>query len=299
MAAEPVTRIRDQFGWVERVVALGSLGAAAAYAALRTAAILFYGGFGITPEDLGLGELDLLVRSVGLLIFVFAVAAAIIGLLLWVGVGLVLIRVWDLIIRPPIEGLQFTPWWFQGIVTLVGIFGVVVIIGGLFGLWRHNPLELAVFVLVAGGWLGYAIWGRSRKRLFVGLGTHTREQWRIFTSWYSRAWRPGLAVVLILSLVVVAAVVTTTANSAADAVRHGRAYRAWSVPWTADPATVRWVTPRSSDDPLTGRCLMYLGQSNSALVLYDVDSRRIVRVPSGLVILLVDTTADTCSRSRA
>ena len=101
---------------------------------------------------------------------------------------------------------------------------------------------------------------------------------------------------VILSLVVVSVIVTSTANYAASAVRRGEAYRQWTVPWRADPATVHWLTPRA-DDPLAGRCLMYLGQANAVAVFYDADSNQIVRVPSSEMILLVDTVAPSCSRS--
>lgn len=105
-----------------------------------------------------------------------------------------------------------------------------------------------------------------------------------------------MAVAVVASLLTVSVVVTNTAKLAADAVQKGEAYRDWTVPWRADPATVRWLTPRS-DDPLAGRCLMYLGQSNGALVFYDVHSHQLVRVPSSEVVLVVDTTGHTCSRA--
>jgi hypothetical protein len=98
------------------------------------------------------------------------------------------------------------------------------------------------------------------------------------------------ALVLLLAL----AVITNSAHAAAEAVQMGRAYRDWAVPWRADPASVRWLRASPANDPLTGRCLMYLGQANASLVFYDVDSRQILRVASTEVVLLVNTTALSC-----
>jgi hypothetical protein len=68
------------------------------------------------------------------------------------------------------------------------------------------------------------------------------------------------------------------------------------VPWRADPATVRWLHETPANDPLSGRCLMYLGQANGIAVLYDVQSRRVVRVPASEVVILVETGSERCPR---
>ncbi len=292
MAAEPAPAARDRFGWIERVIALASLGTAVAYVAVRTASILFYGGLGVTPEDLGLGELDLLARSVGLLVIAFAVSAAVASVVAWLAVGAAMIRIWDSVIQPLIDELYGAPGWFQGIVIAGGIVALGV------GIWRGNLLQFAMIVLYpAGGLVGYLIWGRRRGGLDglpAALRLEARRQ-RLRLRWlFGVVWRPAAAVAAIASLATLSVVVTSSANYAAGAVRRGEAYRDWTVPWGAEPATVRWLTPPAVD-PLAGRCLMYLGQSNAALVLYDVGSRQVVRVPPGQVVLLVDTAARTCS----
>jgi hypothetical protein len=66
------------------------------------------------------------------------------------------------------------------------------------------------------------------------------------------------------------------------------------VPWRADPATVTWLGLPPAGDPLSGRCMMYLGQANGTAVLYDVRSRWVVRVPTSEVVILIDTSADSC-----
>ena len=64
----------------------------------------------------------------------------------------------------------------------------------------------------------------------------------------------------------------------------------------ADRVVVRWMHDRVPDAvPDVGRCT-YLGQSGGITVLYDVDHRRVFRLPSDSIAVFVDgeRSASTC-----
>jgi hypothetical protein len=292
MAAEHPSA-RERFGWVERGIALTSLSALVAYVALRLASVLFYDGLGATPEDLGLGQFDLLVRSVGLLVIIFVLAGLVAELVVLPVVALSLARIWSSTANPLSEMLYRAPKWFGWAVITAAVGAAVV------GVWRQVLVLFVspIAIIPAGGLIAYLLWLRRVEPWPVQAREAVQQELRRLRRRAARWWRITAASFAGISLLTVSIVVTASASQAGNAVRQGRAFRDWSVPWRADPATVRWLTPPTSGDPLTGRCLMYLGQSNAAFVFYDVDSHRIVRVPSGAVVLLVDTSALTCSRS--
>ncbi|WP_338203749.1 hypothetical protein [Candidatus Nephthysia bennettiae] len=264
-----------------------------AYVALRLASILFYDGMGTTPEELGLGEFDLLMRSVGLLVIIFLLAGIAAELVVLPIVAVSLASMWSSAANPLSEMLYRAPKWFGWAVMAVA-FGAAVL-----GAWRQVLLLFLspIAIIPTGGLIAYLFWLRRIEPWPVHVREAVRGELRRLRKRAGRWWRITAASFAVVSLLTVSIVVTASANQAGNAVRQGRAYHDWAVPWRADPATVRWLAPRPSVDPLTGRCLMYLGQSNAAFVFYDVDSHRIVRVPSGAVVLLIDTSALTCSRS--
>jgi hypothetical protein len=272
---------------------LTSLGAVVAYVALRLASVLFYDGIGATPEELGLGEFDLLARSVGLLVIIFLLAGIAAELVVLPVVALSLARIWSSATTPLSEMLYRAPKRFGWAVIAVAAGALVV------GIWRQLPLLFVspIAIIPAGGLIAYLLWLRKVEPWPVQMRETLRQELRRLGRRAARWWRITAASFAGVSLLTVSIVLTASASQGGNAVRQGRAYRDWSVPWRADPATVRWVTPPSSADAVTGRCLMYLGQSNAAFVFYDVDSHRIVRIPAGAVVLLIDTSALTCSRS--
>jgi hypothetical protein len=212
---------------VQLVAGLTSVGVAVAYVALRLAYTRFYDTLGVAPEDLGLGKVDLLVRSAGLVVL-FALT------------GVVLLEVAASVVVPIAIALVF----FKGM--------------------RKDTKKPEQGTPAAG----------PRRR----------------PAWTARWWKAGAAI----SVALVVVLVTVTAPSVARHVEQGKAYRDWTLPWRADPATVRWLRQPPAGDPLSGRCVMYLGQANGIAVLYDVRSRRVVRVPSSEVVILIETSADSC-----
>lgn len=60
----------------------------------------------------------------------------------------------------------------------------------------------------------------------------------------------------------------------------------------ADPATIYWpatpsqpTTPAQKGPDMFQHCLMYLGQANGTTVLYDVNDKSAIRVPSNTIIV--------------
>jgi hypothetical protein len=212
---------------VQLVAGLASVGVAVAYVALRLAYTRFYDTLGVAPEDLGLGKVDLLVRSAGLVVL-FALA----GFLL-------------------LEVAAFA----AGLITVALVF---------FKGIRQDTKKTEQGTPVA----------VPRRR----------------PAWAARWWKVGAAI----SVALVVVLITALAPRAARFVEQGKAYRDWTLPWRADPATVRWLRQPPAGDPLNGRCVMYLGQANGIAVLYDVRYRRVVRVPSSEVVILIETSADSC-----
>ena len=216
---------------VQLVAGLASVGVAVAYVAVRLAYTSFYNTLGVAPEDLGLGKVDLLVRSAGLLAL-FALA----GVLL-------------------LEVAAFVAMLVAVLMAAAQVF------------FKRAPEDT-----------------RKPEQDTPAAGPRRRP------AWAKRWWMAGAAISVALVVVLIAVL----APLAARRVEQGKAYRDWTVPWRADPATVRWLHQPLAGDPLSGRCVMYLGQANGISVLYDVRSRRLVRIPSSEVVILIDTSADSC-----
>ncbi len=242
-----------------------------------------------------MGQADLLVRSAGLLVIVLAFAAAALVVAYLVAIWAAL-RTWDLVLKGFVDYLYKAPRWFQGTIIGVGMAAFIIrVVGLVIGLRGWTLLMFApVVIYLIGGFVGRTIWGRKTGRPPIEVRNAATQEWRRLGSLFRRVWRGTATVFAALVLLLALAVITNSAHVAAEAVHMGQAYRDWTVPWRADPASVRWLMASPADDPLSGRCLMYLGQANASLVFYDVDSRRILRVPSTEVVLLVNTAARSC-----
>jgi hypothetical protein len=281
------------------VTALATLGLAFGYVALRFAYTRFYDALGVAPEDLGLGKVDLLVRSAGLVV-VFAMVGALVLEVAAIAVALLvtsglLPKAW-----------QVLDWVYEDRPggALVGLGVLLWLVAAVVG-WTGQLRKAAAPT----GYVSYAmiltgvVLVYGRRRGFRHLASDVRETGQTIRralataiKRVARRWKAGAAAVIVLSVAVVFVVATLLAPVAARLVEQGKAYHDWTVPWRADPATVRWLHQPQAGDPLSGPCVMYLGQANGIVVLYDVRSRRVVRVPSGDVVVLIETSADSCQR---
>jgi hypothetical protein len=84
-------------------------------------------------------------------------------------------------------------------------------------------------------------------------------------------------------------VVTPLLHQAQDASAVKKGHRVAGfpiVPWSVEQAALTWIVdPPASADRLVGHCLMYLGTAGGTTVLYDVDTRRAVRVPTSNIVV--------------
>jgi hypothetical protein len=181
---------RDSFGWIQGALALGSLGAACAYAVLRSASILFYDGLGVTPEDVGLGQANLLVRSAGLLVIVLAFAAAVAVVVAYIVVIWAALRTWDLVLKELVDYLYKAPTWFQGTVIGVGMAAFIIgLVGLVIGLRGWTLLMFGpVVIYPIGGFVGRMIWGRTTGSPPVELRNAATQEWRRLGSLFRRVW---------------------------------------------------------------------------------------------------------------
>lgn len=61
--------------------------------------------------------------------------------------------------------------------------------------------------------------------------------------------------------------------------------------WGADAATITWIGGGSPPDELAlDSCFLYLGRGDGLVVLFDPRTRRSTRVPTGVVLVSVDST---------
>jgi hypothetical protein len=118
------------------------------------------------------------------------------------------------------------------------------------------------------------------------------------------------ALILILNIasisLVILAVMSAKSIQPADAVKHGRPVRPAQLgflvmfPIHADPATVSPVgkpNDATSITDLSGEPLLYLGQNNAIVVLYNSRLQQIVRIPASSVIMNISNCETRLSPS--
>ena len=279
------------------------------YAVLRIAYSVFYNSFGLTPDDLGLGYLDLLIQSaVGtiiLLLVVFVVAAFAAALYVGMYGGIVEVRSERTRARhvAKTSGLERLP--------SVRREGESVISRSQARLRRalRNPKQLvpyAFLVLILGGVVAdqpvLVLLGVSyliAEALFVGI-----KRINLGLTGDDRAWwRAGLVTIAVVTLGLAIFSLLARAESDATRVQHGHAsgftVLGFSITtWGAEQATISWTSNQIGPGlkPLAGRCLMYLGQSNGTAFLYLVSTKEVFRVPTAAVV--VRTRPPVCSRKQ-
>jgi hypothetical protein len=65
--------------------------------------------------------------------------------------------------------------------------------------------------------------------------------------------------------------------------------------WGGEIATVRWTSStQQPSKPVTGDCLIYLGQTDQQIVLYDVSAHQALRVPLAQVMVSTDSDRTRC-----
>jgi hypothetical protein len=280
------------------------------YAVLRIAYSLFYNNFGLTPDDLGLGYIDLLIQSavgtVILLVVVFVVATVV--ALIYVGLIGSYPELWRYFRRgfrpagssgpespPPVkpgsESVTPTPQDHRHRLRAALATGIIIAFVGL-------VLVAGYFTPAPPGWFTLlVVWVMFGYGLIAGI----KRTKRGLTGKDRTRWRRGSAAAALATLGLAILFLLTRAESDAARVQLGHpssftvlGFRITT--WGAEDATVSWTSNQIAADlrPLAGRCLMYLGQSNGTAFLYLVSTHEVFRVPTAVAV--VRTRPAVCSR---
>ena len=243
------------------------------YAVLRTAYSVFYNRFGLSPDDLGLSYVDLLVQSaVGtsvLLLLVVAGASIVFAML--VGIGAT--------VRDLSRDGRGEPeaGWSAAATLVFGITSVGSLAAQAVGLHTVSSALLAIAAAVL--WL----WGTIRGWIEIVHGVAGREPGHPTRT---RRWRWFVTAAIVLAVAIAIAGLISQASGDAKRVHEGHpaSFTVLGVrvtSWGAEHATVSWTTNQVAADlqPLAGRCLLYLGQSGATNFLYRPDTHEVVRIP--------------------
>jgi hypothetical protein len=272
------------------------------YGLLRIDYALFYGRFGVAPEEVGLGYFEVLAQSVVgtlmqiLLQFLFVLFVVVYASLLWKGLKRIGQRgrgvfgrfkegAWRsvryvlhrLLIVAVLVSVVVLLRMVKGTTTIVVVVGAGIALAWLFGLGVENPLRAPDTqpAVEEAPPLWQAVWGEATR----------------FARWALTVSVVGVLLVLL----------PYWAFRNGTAVQHGESSDLTSFPgapffptWGAQPAVVSWVdgTPPASLMAAQGHCLMYMGSARGTTVLYDVDARQTLRLPSNALAISVAPSAN-------
>lgn len=254
------------------------------YAILRVAYVRFYAPFGLSPDDLGLGYIELIAQS----------AIGALMLLLTFGTFIVVpVAVWIDVVAS-----SNAPWVARMRARLTGHARVAAAVGAaLFVV--ITVLEL-VGLFTAQRRLAYP--GLALTAAFVGalFARGLRLGWRGVRGGGEQPvnrWRVGVgAIALVATALTAFTLAGVAARDDARAVAAGYATHPtlWGVrptSWGAQAATLTW-TRSPAGGPLAAlstACVMYLGQSNGTLFLFVpfAPGPATFRVPAGLAIIRI------------
>jgi hypothetical protein len=270
--------------WVTGVLAI-------ALAAERFATSLFYSRFGTSPEEVGIGIGESLVEGVVVFVAVYAIANV-------------------AVLAPSL--IVLVPVWI-GLRRSASLFRIA---------WTQHPGRTVAFVLHRLAWpamlvmllllinrvsvviLGIAL--AAALSALVSLGSRLENP---FTPAADQPKLPkqeirrralllalrvsaGLAVVLLLAP-------TVWAIRDANAAKRGESVAGFpSVAWRAQRAQVSWLgQPTGGRPDIATHCLMYLGQADGIVVLFDVTDRTTLRLPTSSVTVAArppTSSKDSC-----
>lgn len=276
-----------------------ALFALVAYAVLRVVYGRFYGEFGLSPEELGLGYAELLAQA-ALAVAVLLVFQAVIvtfGVIIWIGLLVELLadaRRWWATRRgrpaPAREESAISDWVGA---TFVVAFVVVVLLSLVLGRRAIAGYGLLAIVLASLA-VGYVrLLARGVRHTRRGLAGELMLRGRPATAW----WRGGAAGIALAIAVLATVTLVVAADDDAATIRDGGPAHFTRlgvrlVSWGAEPATLVWTGPDVGAElrPLENACLMYLGQHDGTLLLYSPHAPApdtTYRVPSSLAAVRI------------
>jgi hypothetical protein len=268
------------------------------YGALRVLYGIFYGSFDVRPEEVGFGYADTLAHSAIAVIPIFLLGYTIyffITFLLFVLGVRPIIRQWSSLFKRINEVMKETggpkrllKWLLHRVTTIAIFVGGIVLATRLQGApsWIVGIGSgiLVAVMLDIGGAIPNPL---SRE----GPSEKSPVSWREDISQLAKrvaVWA------LLFSLATLAVQQFRWAINDAAAAKTGRAVppsgRLLGLlpPWSAQPAAMFWIATDKAPDTLSnpkGHCVMYLGRANDITVVYDLDSKQTLRIPSRAVLI--------------
>jgi hypothetical protein len=289
------------------------------YAVLRISYVIFYESFGLTPDDLGWGYLDLLGQA----------AVALVGLTVLTGAGIALYFV---VFRVGLAGLlsvvkdndadgtlkgnaegrkredpgprraeragaqpageRRRRRFASGLGAAAALVAVAIYVWSLgFGGPLHTVAVVGTYCFVGAFWiLACAHW-------FIGLDEPARRR-------LDRQLVRTLAIAMVAAFVVVAVLLVAQAAVDAQAVREGRSARPTALgmrmaSWGAERATLRWISQAAAAKfpGIEAQCLMYLGKSDGTAYFYRPQTKETLRLPaSDVAVVTKDVTLPCVKR---
>jgi hypothetical protein len=343
--------------WLKAAVSATTALGIVTYAVLRVDYALFYDRFGLKPEDVGLGQAELISQSLSGVVLMLVLFFVLLVFLF------VMMRILGALVRELIRTVRDVQRR-DGI--LAAIFLVVGVAGAIFGrpigataagpwlllavapaalwlLWRSSRQDRPSSTLAIGGFsllvcaLSLALGVSARWTVvgFVGLFVLAAitQRWssqhrppsvppprRAATvpatgtpdvdeaappdtpdespPWSATTRRVVVVLAVVLTVALTETLLALSAVSDADYVRTGHAVQPTMlgiplVSWGARGVDVAWDSePPPGEAALVDHCFLYLGQGGGSVLLYDHDSGRTIRIPSGAVVLSIQARAD-------
>jgi hypothetical protein len=268
------------------------------YAVLRVVYGRFYGAFGLSPDDLGLGYAELLAQAALAMAALLVLQAVVVTLVavLWIGMLVELIpdarRLWARLRGRDVPAREEddTPEWVG--LTIFGAFVLLVALSVVTGdsAIAGNGLLAIVIGGLAVSYVGLVARGIAQARR--GVSGELTLHGRPMTAW----WRGGVAAIVVAITAAATATLVLAADDDVDAVREGRSAHFTRlgvrlVSWGAEPATIAWTSADAGGElrSLANECLMYLGQHDGTLLLYSPHAQQPAthRVPASLATVSI------------
>jgi hypothetical protein len=287
---------------IDNPLALSGLIALVLYIGLRLPADRFYGQFNATPDDAGIGAVDLLIRQSARVLIV----ATVFGILFFAIPVALTVWLWKHRRQGPagatgprgtsgargpqgapswahrglLEAVSGALWWVMFVVFAVALeFATLFLVIFTVATTSNAAFVLACFMM----WLvsfGYLLWKTDDDAQLV--------------NWFARSnWLVGVLLGAFYGVLVFSVAAYVQAKKDADGVKNGSYEIQKIFPWQARAVQAVWK-PDSPRTALPTACgdLVYLGETSDQVLIYDRPGNRTLRIPTTDVTLIFP---DSCA----
>jgi hypothetical protein len=291
-------------GWVGAAASTTTAIGLITYGLLRLDYGLFYVRFGLKPEDIGLGQAELISQSlVGVLLMLVVVLVELLFLAISVWIIQVLVRKMGRDIR---ESAEKYGWAHALLIIAILVF--VLAVNFVTRVVFEMSFFVALLVSIGASMLALAAFQGSGVRLAPRPTQRAPPIPKPTASGPLILRRTFLVVLVAGTIALVQLVLALSAVDDARRVRDGRVVRptVFGLPlvsWGALPARIVWTSggPPEGLAGVATHCLLYLGRSSGAAVFFDHDTGETVWIPlGGLVISItpLPPNTDACAFGR-